>query len=101
MKRLTLLLITLALVASAPAGAQQIAHSQFFPVVARTAGVGGTQWLSDVTVVNLTDSQLVVGTQFVIADQAKHLRPDVSDPIHSRASRDTGHRGRHQRPVRL
>ncbi len=75
MKRLTLALVALALIATTPVEAQQIAHSQFFPVVARTAGIGGTQWLSDLTVVNLTDSQLIVGTQFIIADQANIFDP--------------------------
>jgi len=75
MRRFTLALVVVALVAAAPVGAQQITHSQLFPVVARTAGVGGTQWLSDLTVVNLTDSQLVVGTQFIIADQANIFDP--------------------------
>ncbi len=75
MRQITLALIILALCATAPVEAQQIAHSQFFPVVARTAGVGGTQWLSDLTVVNLTDSELTVGTQFVIADQANIFDP--------------------------
>lgn len=75
MRRTILALIVLSIIASAPAGAQQIAHSQFLPVVARTAGAGGTQWLSDLTVVNLTDSELIVGTQFLIADQTNVYDP--------------------------
>ena len=55
--------------------AQQLAHSQFIPVLARTAGVGGTQWIADVTVYNATDDELIVGMQFLIADQANIYNP--------------------------
>ena len=55
--------------------AQQLAHTQFIPVLARTAGVGGTQWVTDVTVYNATDDELIVGMQFLIADQANIYNP--------------------------
>jgi hypothetical protein len=55
----------------APHGAaQEISDTQIFPVVARTAGAGGTQWVSDVTIHNLEDHALVVGIQLFPADQA-------------------------------
>lgn len=70
-------LATLAVVlaVSAPVAAQQLAHSQFIPVVARNPGVGGTQWVTDVTVYNDTDETLTVGTQFLPADQANLFNP--------------------------
>jgi hypothetical protein len=75
MDRFAILAVLLSLFASLPAGAQELAHSQFIPIVARTSGAGGTMWVSDVTVYNATDSELVVGVQFLIADQADVL-PD-------------------------
>ena len=75
MRRLVLSLVVISIITAAPVGAQEIAHSQFFPVIARTSGIGGTQWLSDMTVVNLTDAQLDCGMQFLVAGQ-----PNVFDP---------------------
>ena len=77
--RLGLSAAVCALLVAAPAGAQEIAHSQFFPILARTAGVGGTQWVTDLTVHNLTDSELVVGTQFLEADVANIFNPSFPD----------------------
>jgi len=55
------------------ADAQVIEEFQFFPIVARTAGAGDppTQWVTDLTVHNVSDSQLVVGVQFFPAGQAE------------------------------
>jgi hypothetical protein len=64
---------------SGSAMAQQLAHSQFIPVVARNPGVGGTQWVTDVTVYNATDETLTVGTQFLPADQANVFNPSFPD----------------------
>ncbi len=63
------------LCAALPAAAQQVSDFQFFPIVARTAGVGGTQWLSDLTLYNPHDYSLVVGLQFFPADQANVFNP--------------------------
>jgi len=71
--------LTLALVGlsvALPAAGQQVSDFQFFPIVARTAGVGGTQWVSDLTMFNPHDYSLVVGLQFFPADQA-----NVFDPL--------------------
>jgi hypothetical protein len=74
---MTVLFVTLLMAGTA--GSQELAHSQFIPVVARTAGVGGTNWLSDVTVYNATDSQLTVGTQFLPSGQANVFNPAFPD----------------------
>jgi hypothetical protein len=68
-------LALLALSAAAPSSAQEIAHTQFFPILARTAGAGGTQWVSDLTVHNMMDSEVVVGVQFLEADKANLFNP--------------------------
>ncbi|MGD8441221.1 MAG: hypothetical protein PVG53_11835 [Holophagae bacterium] len=67
------------LLAGSPLSAQEIAHSQFFPILARTAGVGGTQWVTDLTIHNMTDEELVVGTQFLEADTANVFNPTFPD----------------------
>lgn len=77
-RALPLVLGCLILVGS-PLSAQEIAHSQFFPILARTAGVGGTQWVTDLTVHNMTDEELVVGTQFLEADTANVFNPTFPD----------------------
>lgn len=71
--------VAAALLLTAPAGAQEIAHSQFFPILARTAGVGGTQWVTDLTVHNMTDQELSVGVQFLESDQANVFNPSFPD----------------------
>ncbi len=63
------------LCAALPAAAQQVSDFQFFPIVARTAGVGGTQWVSDLTIYNPHDHELTVGLQFFPADQANVFNP--------------------------
>jgi len=63
------------LCAALPAAAQQVSDFQFFPIVARTAGVGGTQWVSDLTIYNPHDYALTVGLQFFPADQANVFNP--------------------------
>jgi hypothetical protein len=77
--RIALFIAAIAVVAGPPLSAQEIAHSQFFPILARTSGVGGTQWVTDLTVHNLTDSELVVGTQFLVANQANVFNPSFPD----------------------
>jgi len=76
---MTTLALAAALLAGSGLEAQEVAHTQFIPVVAHAAGLGGTQWLSDLTVYNLTDSELVVGTQFLPADQANAFNPTFPD----------------------
>jgi len=77
--RIGLLALAIVLFAGSPLSAQEIAHSQFFPILARTAGVGGTQWVTDMTVHNLTDEDLIVGVQFLEADKANIFNPSFPD----------------------
>jgi len=79
-------LLILAAFAASPVSAQEIAHTQFFPILARTAGAGGTQWVTDLTVHNHSDSDLVVGVQFLEANQANVFNPSFPDrfPIAAR-----------------
>ncbi|MDH3816416.1 MAG: hypothetical protein OEV48_18125, partial [Acidobacteriota bacterium] len=50
----------------APGAAQMVTETQFFPVVAHTAGAGDppTSWRSDLTVHNPMDAELTVGVMF-------------------------------------
>jgi hypothetical protein len=61
-------------------GAQEIGDFQFFPIVARTAGLGvpPTQWVTDLVINNLTGDTLIVGIIFFPANTANPL--DLSFP---------------------
>jgi len=72
-------LAILAFFAALPLSAQEIAHTQFFPILARTAGAGNTQWVTDLTVHNLADTDLTVGVQFLEADTANVFNPSFPD----------------------
>jgi hypothetical protein len=58
------------LVTAAGAAAQEVDTTVLFPIVARTAGVGTSQWVTDLTVHSLVDQPVEVGLQFFPADQA-------------------------------
>ncbi|MCG6949298.1 MAG: hypothetical protein LJE93_10335 [Acidobacteria bacterium] len=60
------LMVLVVLGMSAVAGAQIVNETQFFPVVAHTAGAGDppTSWRSDLTVHNVTDGVLTVGVVY-------------------------------------
>jgi hypothetical protein len=68
-----------AALAAPPVAAQEIAHTQFFPILARTAGVGTTQWVTDLTIHNVTDDDLMVGVQFLEANTANVFNPTFPD----------------------
>jgi len=70
MSRYALTLALDGLCVALPAASQQVSDFQVFPIVARTAGAGGTQWVSDLTMFNPHDYSLIVGLQFFPADQA-------------------------------
>ena len=55
----------------APGAAQMVNETQFFPVVAHTAGAGDppTSWRTDLTVHNPMDAQLTVGIMFFRSGQ--------------------------------
>jgi hypothetical protein len=86
--RVSLAILAIAIFAGSPVAAQEIAHTQFFPILARTAGAGGTQWVTDLTVHNLSDTELVVGVQFLEADVANIFNPSFPDRF-SLAARET------------
>ena len=56
----------LALSVVVPGAAQMVNETQFFPVVAHTAGAGNppTSWRTDLTVHNVMDAELTVGVMF-------------------------------------
>lgn len=59
----------------APASAQLIFDTQAFPVVARGAGLGGTQWVTDLTIYNPTDAEVTIGLHFSPANQDSMFNP--------------------------
>jgi hypothetical protein len=84
-------LIVFAIIAvSAPAAiAQEVDGSQLFPVVARTSGVGTSQWVTDLTVNNLQDEEVLVGIQFFPENRANTFDPSFPDrfPLGPRETR--------------
>jgi len=83
-----LAVVAAALVATLPADAQVIADSQTIPVVARRSGLGDTQWVSDLTIHNVSAEQVVVGLQFFPADQANEYDPGFPNRV-TLAARET------------
>ena len=77
MKRTTLSVVCLAaaLMATVPAIAQEHVSTLVFPVVARTAGVGDSQWVTDLTVNNLLDEDVTLALQFFPENQANVFDP--------------------------
>jgi len=71
------LLVALAFVM--PADAQEVDGVQLFPIVARTAGVGASQWVTDLTVHNLQDQPITIGLQFFPADTPNTFDPTFPD----------------------
>lgn len=78
MQRILSLFIGCVLCVSLTASAQVIEEFQLFPIVARTAGAGDppTQWVTDLTVHNVSESQAVVGVVFLPAGQANSFAED-------------------------
>ncbi len=81
MRNALIVLIVLFVLASVPAAAVEYVDTLVFPVVARTAGAGGSQWVSDLTVHNLLDESIAVGLQFYPANQANELDMDFPDRV--------------------
>ncbi len=78
--RLTLFFLT-ALILSGAVSAQEVEGVQFFPIVARTAGVGGSQWVTDLTIHNLQDESITVGLHFFPANQANTFDTTFPDRV--------------------
>ena len=64
-----MLVVVFVLLSATTVMAQEVAGVQFFPIVARTAGVGTSQWVTDLTVHNAMDQTIEVGLQFFPANQ--------------------------------
>ena len=79
MRRSFLLVAAIVVFWGSAAGAQDVDGVQFFPVVARTAGVGTSQWVSDLTVNNLLGEEVTVGIQFFPENQANSFDPSFPD----------------------
>ncbi len=81
MRRATVLFCFFVVLVSVPVVAIEHVDTLLFPVVARTAGAGDSQWVSDLTVHNLLDESITVGLQFFPADQANEFDADFPDRI--------------------
>ena len=81
--RRTVLLLALALMVAPAAGAQFVAPGATLPVVASLPGLAGTDWRTDVSVVNLgtTETTIVMLLQPEIRDGAPAFEPMQSEPI--------------------
>jgi hypothetical protein len=75
MSRKCVFVVIAVLLMVAPASAQLIFDTQAFPVVARGAGLAGTQWVTDLTVYNPTDAEVTVGLHFSPANQDSMFNP--------------------------
>jgi len=64
-----------------PAAAQEMLNTQVFSVVARGAGLAGTQWVTDLTVHNPNDVELIVGAQFFPGGQDNLLDPTFPERL--------------------
>jgi hypothetical protein len=74
MRRLALTTLAVVLIA-VPVLAQEVLDTQFFPVVARGAGLAGTMWVTDLVLTNPMDETITVGMQFFPANQDNLFDP--------------------------
>jgi hypothetical protein len=67
----------------APGATQIVNETQFFPVVAHTAGAGDppTSWRSDLTVHNVMDDQLTVGVMYLPSGQANAKNEEIAETL--------------------
>ncbi|MEN8165577.1 MAG: hypothetical protein ABFS37_15720 [Acidobacteriota bacterium] len=79
-RRFVLAALTILLVAT-PVLAQEVLDTQFFPVVARGAGLADTMWVTDLVITNPTDATISVGLQFFPANQNNQFNPFFPDQI--------------------
>ena len=84
------LTMVLVLAVVAPGAAQMVTETQFFPVVAHTAGAGDppTSWRSDLTVHNVKDAELTVGVMYFPSGQANPVE-DTDEEILILQARET------------
>lgn len=77
-RQLVLASLTILLLAT-PAVAQEALDTQFFPVVARGAGLAGTMWVPDLVITTPMDTTIAVGVQFFPANQDNQFNPFFPD----------------------
>ncbi len=77
-RQLVLATLTIILLAT-PVFAQEVLDTQFFPVVARGAGLAGTMWVTDLVLFNPMDVPINIGVQFFPADQNNQFNPFFPD----------------------
>lgn len=75
MRQHHVIVVGIVLLSAGVAVAQEVDGMQVFPVVARTAGVGNSQWVTDLTVNNLLGEAVTVGIQFFPENQANTFDP--------------------------
>lgn len=80
LKRCSLVMIGVLLLVL-PASAQELLNTQVFSVAARGAGLAGTQWVTDLTVYNPMDVELIVGIQFFPGGQDNLLDPTFPERL--------------------
>jgi len=81
MRAFTIVIFILAILVSVPVTAFEYGDTLVFPVVARTAGAGDSQWVSDLTINNLLGESITVGLQFYPENQANELDMDFPDRV--------------------
>jgi hypothetical protein len=84
------LTMVLVLAVVAPGAAQMVTETQFFPVVAHTAGAGDppTSWRSDLTVHNVMDAELTVGVMYFQSGGANSME-ETNEEILTLQARET------------
>lgn len=75
MRALSVVTLVAVLIVAAPVAAQEVLSLQVFPVVARGPGASGTQWVTDLVVMNPMAEAIEVGLQFFPADQDNMFNP--------------------------
>jgi len=81
MRRLFVVSSLAVLLVAVPVAAQEALDTQFFPVVARGAGLGGTMWVTDLVVTNLMDAPVTVGISFFPANQDNLFDPTFPNTL--------------------
>lgn len=78
MHRRFFVVAVLVLIVAVSAHSQEMAPTQFFPIVAHTTGAGEppTQWATDLVINNLSAHTVAVGLQFFPAGQANAIDPN-------------------------
>ncbi len=79
MRRTIAIVSLMVLLVTGSAVAQEVLDTQFFPVVARGAGLAGTMWVTDLVMTNPMDVPILIGVQFFPANQDNQFNPFFPD----------------------